>query len=473
MALKIELKALQKVYVSEVTDSGKFFVQLDTPEAYRLPDLSVEIQTSVESNPVRVIPEQGLQCYACSSADHAWYRAVVTTAKGSTATVYFVDYGNTETVPAASLRGASGHHFDTPYQAVCCTLSDFIPLRGKYSSQTVAVLQERLLNHEFTAVFRSSNSSRRHPFLPSLPCYNLTLLVGDPSLETSLSQQLVASGLGHLSICAEDIHTGSKETVFACYVDSPGKLWVQLSESLTSLQDIMDKLNSQQGHEGMAPLHASAFYPGVACCALFSEDGMFYRSEIVQATQKAVEVRYIDYGNCETIDPSEVFSIPPQLVLSPAHAIQCCLDGIKPVSSGMFSTFAAVSHWGGGGGRGWNFPPSPPQNFNFFFDTQCFISNSFLGAPEATSEHLNFKKLLGGEHAPRHPRGGSLHALRRPGGGTLHALSRPGGGSLHALSRPGGGSLHALRRPGGGTLHAPRRPGGGSLHARSFSKSPV
>ena len=333
MALKVELRTPQKVYVSEVADSGHFFVQLATPEAYRLPDLSVEIQASVESNPVHVVPERGLQCYACSSADHAWYRAVVSSAKGSSATVYFVDYGNTETVPAASVREALGRHFDSPYQAVCCSLSDFIPLGGKYSPAAVAALRQLLLNQEFTAVFRSRNSSRRHPSLPSLPCYHLTVLLGDPPLETSLTQQLVADGLGHFSICAEDIHAGAKDDVIVCYVDSPGKFWVQRSKGQNDLQDVMDKLNSHQAHEVMGSLHPSGFYPGVACCALFSEDGMFYRSEIIRATQKSVEIRYVDYGNCETIDPSEVLSIPPQLVLSPAQAVQCCLDGIKPTLS--------------------------------------------------------------------------------------------------------------------------------------------
>ena len=330
MALEIKLGTPQKVYVSEVTESGQFFVQLDTPEAYGLPDLSVEIQASVESNPVPVVPEWGLQCYACSSADHAWYRAVVTSAKGNTATVYFVDYGNTETVPAAGVRKASGRHFDSPYQAVCCTLSDFIPLGGKYSAAAVTALRQLLLNQEFAAVFRSRPASRQHPSLPSLPCYTLTLLVGDPSHERSISQQLVAGRLGHFSISAEDVHAGSKDDVIVCYVDSPGKFYIQKSKGQNDLQDVMDKLNSHQAHEVMGSLPPSGFYPGVACCALFSEDGMFYRSEIVQATPKSVEIRYVDYGNQETIDPSEVLSIPPQLVLSTAQAIQCGLDGIKP-----------------------------------------------------------------------------------------------------------------------------------------------
>ena len=46
---------------------------------------------------------------------------------------------------------------------------------------------------------------------------------------------------------------------------------------------------------------------GSVCCARFSEDGGWYRAVVASVSPEGVTVCYVDYGNSETVDPSQVF----------------------------------------------------------------------------------------------------------------------------------------------------------------------
>ena len=331
MTAEVEFGRRQTVLVTEVTQDGKIFVQLDTPEAYQLVELSERIQATVEANPDCIYPEVGLKCYAFSSADQTWYRAIITNVEGPNVTVYYVDFGNTECVPSDQLNGPTGDHFRSPYQAICTSLSDFIPLQDKWGEKSIGILQEMLLNQEFSAVFQSRKSSAKHPTFPSLLCYNVTLFQ-EVASTVSISQALVGQGIGHYCICSENIQLDSKAKVFTCFVDSPGKFWVQLSEKLPTLEPLMDKMNNQDTASALSQLPPSGLYPGVACCSFFKEDGLLYRCEIVDvATENDVEVCFIDYGNCEMVEALDLLEILPELTVAPAHALQCCLGGVTPI----------------------------------------------------------------------------------------------------------------------------------------------
>ena len=332
----MKLGVVQKVLVTDVSESGKFFVQLDTPEAYQIAELSEAIGRDVETNPSLVAPDVGARCYAFSPADQVWYRAVITNVKGREITVYYVDYGNSETVTdisGSSLAGREGR-FASPYQAVCCTLSDFVPSDGKWKAGNVATLQELLTNQEFTAMFQSKNLSENHPSLPSLPCYNLTLFRSDSAKE-SIAQELVKCGLGQYSVCADSLEVAVAVRVFTCFIDSLESFWVQLSARFISLQGIMEEINRSEVICNLTPLPPSALFPGVACCCQFTGDGMFYRAKVTKVSSGEVEVCYVDYGNCEVVTADAVLGIPPHLVVAPAFAVKCSLDGVKPVEHGQ------------------------------------------------------------------------------------------------------------------------------------------
>ena len=330
---EIEFEIKQKVLVTFVSSDGRLFMQLDSPDAHNLADLSEQIHDGVELTPERLSPAVGLQCVVCSAFDHIWYRAVVTAVEGGQATVYYVDYGNTEQVPATELHSPPDTTFSMPYQAVCGVLSDFVPLDAQWGS-TADTLSDLVLNQELMAVFRSRSSSQ-HSFHSPLPCYNVTLFLQPSDDVSSVAVSLVAEGLGQFRVCSANVKVDVSTPVYTSFVDSPGEFWVQVADSSEAVEHLQNSLNDPATVASLLPLPSPFVFPGAACCAVYSEDGMYYRGEVVTMTSTRVTVHFVDYGNCDRMHPSQLKSLPPQLALPPAQAIQCCLEGVKPVKPVM------------------------------------------------------------------------------------------------------------------------------------------
>ena len=135
---------MQKFLVTEVTEVGRnIFVQLDTPEAYQVQDLSREIETHISKVKDTLSTfEPGTRCYACAS-DGVLYRALIVNRKTSlSATVYFTDYGNSETVETSSVYPPTGDYFTLPSQALCCLLGDFVPNQSNWTDVISDILKE-------------------------------------------------------------------------------------------------------------------------------------------------------------------------------------------------------------------------------------------------------------------------------------------------------------------------------------------
>lgn len=68
-----------------------------------------------------IIP--GLFCVAQYSVDSLWYRALIKSVDSSSATVYFVDYGNTESVNFSKIREIDPDFTQMTAQALKCKLA--------------------------------------------------------------------------------------------------------------------------------------------------------------------------------------------------------------------------------------------------------------------------------------------------------------------------------------------------------------
>lgn len=78
------------------------------------------------------------------------------------------------------------------------------------------------------------------------------------------------------------------------------------------------------------PMDPTAIKVDLPCCALFSADGLWYRSQVVEVVNDNIKVRYIDYGNEETVPVDQLKTIEGEIltVLRP-QAIECCLNGYQ------------------------------------------------------------------------------------------------------------------------------------------------
>ena len=109
---KFEPFAEIKVEMSDVKDASKFHVRvLDKSKAYKKIDDAMTKFDSVNAEELEKPIKRGTLCAAHLASDKSWYRVrVIGTVGKGLIEVYFIDYGNVETVrPDADLRKLPAH----------------------------------------------------------------------------------------------------------------------------------------------------------------------------------------------------------------------------------------------------------------------------------------------------------------------------------------------------------------------------
>ncbi|XP_063290250.1 tudor domain-containing protein 1 [Pelobates fuscus] len=71
---------------------------------------------------------------------------------------------------------------------------------------------------------------------------------------------------------------------------------------------------------------------GEMCCAQFTADGQFYRALVLDTSECAAKVIYVDYGNIETLPFSSLHPIRESSLVLPVQIVKCSLAGVTPVS---------------------------------------------------------------------------------------------------------------------------------------------
>ncbi|TDG48300.1 hypothetical protein AWZ03_005255 [Drosophila navojoa] len=117
--------------------------------------------------------------------------------------------------------------------------------------------------------------------------------------------------------------------VYVSFVENgPHLFWVQLKSATRDLNAMM----SQIEHMRLQPLNQ---YPGVgtACVARFSEDGNCYRALVSAVYNQRFRVVYVDYGNSELVALTDLYQIPPELLLIKPFAFRFALAGAKELGT--------------------------------------------------------------------------------------------------------------------------------------------
>jgi len=91
------------VVITEIVDGSKFFVQVVGPESEQLEELMKNLATEESTEAYK--PHKDELIKAQFSADDAWYRAKVVKVVGDDEyQVFYIDYGNSESIPASRIR---------------------------------------------------------------------------------------------------------------------------------------------------------------------------------------------------------------------------------------------------------------------------------------------------------------------------------------------------------------------------------
>ncbi|XP_052774771.1 uncharacterized protein LOC128213245 isoform X2 [Mya arenaria] len=318
------------VYISHVNNPGEFFVQMVNREE-QLNALMEKLarlydgESSTGKHNCKTV-SLGSAVIARYSEEKAFYRAEVSSVNGNKATVMFVDYGNSEETTIGSLRIPELDILSEPVFTMKCSLNGVNPVGGTWSEDSLTFFDEQTTDKEFMCKFTAGNR------------VNLT------SDETNIADVLVAKGFAEKVKDAVDLGQAEKEvesaqssqsrvkladqllpsepvTGFVSHVDEDGTLYIQLGEQ----EDVLNTLVEQiQNIGSLQPLEISCMAEGAIVCAQFSDDNSWYRAQVMSVDSGSVKVRFVDYGNCNTITSSEnLRAVTQQYTSAPPLAYPC------------------------------------------------------------------------------------------------------------------------------------------------------
>ena len=328
-SLSLPTDKFVEIIVSEVKSPSSFFLQLASPSSVEcLSMLSVELNEAMSScNATTCTIDVGRIC-AAKFSDDSWYRARVIEASSTRYLVYFVDFGNTDFVSCDRVA-LCPERFSQPAQAIECSLDGIEPLSDQWTPRSTALLKE-LTGYKILLAKVVSNDT-----LPSVD-----LVDTSSTVDVNLAAELVAKGHAANSASSQPVSSGPQieslslptdkfVEIIVSEVKSPSSFFLQLASpsSVECLSMLSVELNEAMS-SSKPPV--STFEVGCICAAKFMDDS-WYRARVVEASSTGYLVYFVDFGNTDFVSCDRV-ALCPERFSQPAQAIECCLDGIKPLS---------------------------------------------------------------------------------------------------------------------------------------------
>ena len=344
--------------VTEVYNPGEFYVQTkDSCES--LSELSAKLVNYFSTNkysPLTQLPSIGSLVCAKFSQDGAWYRGEVMEAAADACRVKFIDFGNIEIVQLCDMAVCPSDLLSFPILANCCCLDGVSPPSGSQSwpEGATQLLKELSSDILLEAVVVSHDKSP--------PALKLTNTSNGQNIE--LASELIKQGVASDSKILSKQNFAEREkvceTIVKCQsiicaypkiaslqkltlpssdsfpllvteIYNPGEFYVQLYDSCESFNELSTVLNNYFSTNKYSPLTQPPAN-GSLVCAKFSQDGAWYRGEVLEAAADACHVKFIDYGNVEIVQLRDMAECPSDIVSFPILANCCCLDGVSPPS---------------------------------------------------------------------------------------------------------------------------------------------
>lgn len=371
------------ILVTEVVSPGLFYCQLGTVESLQN---GAKLTQDMNSHYNAVsyppfVPHENNLCAAHFAKSRDWCRAFIKgVCSDGSVYVHYVDYGNTEMVPPASLRPLlQQFDFDAlPFSALKCSLANIVPHDASgWSDEAMAFVKARLL------LF-----SRYRVHLVGRGRGKLFLDVAAEETGESVSQALVNQGLVRAMVKAnhrknlavrdsrldvqgphQALHkkTGLPRGQFDRHSATPleSLVYHPAIQSATLPQDKspFDVMVTEIAKSGLFFIQVAdldtaqnlkklseelnAFYhsskptsyqpePSQFCAAHFTETGDWCRALIKEiSSEQLVEVQYVDYGNTENLPMSSIQPLMDNFTTFPFFALPCSLANItQPESPG-------------------------------------------------------------------------------------------------------------------------------------------
>ncbi|NXP63578.1 TDR15 protein, partial [Chloropsis cyanopogon] len=323
-------------------------------------------------------PEPGLLCCARYSKDGCYYRGVVTRVFRVSIMVYFLDFGNTDTIPCHYVKTLLPEFSDLPALAMCCSLACTFPVDGVWVKKETdffknVVLNKPLLLHVVgkqnnkyvvnvqchtgfvqgnvaTCMAQAGYAEYRLKLPDSVPkaakkrhngnhlkckkekinaentsniCKNKVSGNGDIlQKEKSLNvppmprESVVPSCLGEGAVSKMNKSVCEEKLVYKELVFKPGAVYEVVCSCIFSPADFS--------------YHTSPYKAGqVACVVKCPKDGKWYRATVVQEiSTNEVDVVFVDYGYRERVSLKDVQGVLPDFLTLESQAFRCVLKNV-------------------------------------------------------------------------------------------------------------------------------------------------
>ena len=122
--------------------------------------------------------------------------------------------------------------------------------------------------------------------------------------------------------------------VHVSHVESPTQISLQLVDNQEKLAEIMSSLEQNYAENPDSATVMLECKDNIPCAAKYSEDQTWYRGFIQDSEDGMLVVRFIDYGNTETLTLENVRFLDKSLASSPPFALECTLGDCEEPTTG-------------------------------------------------------------------------------------------------------------------------------------------
>ncbi|KAM9840771.1 tudor domain-containing 6-like [Aulostomus maculatus] len=350
------------VYFSHCNSPFSFYVQLEREEGeiISLLDKLNGVQSTPPINVKHVEPGDLVQ--AEFADDSSWYRAVVREVhSNTTALVEFLDFGNTAKVQISKMGVLSESFLQLPLYCTHCMLSDVAALETEemLDAEVVSAFKsdiggngDKILKCKFIrqvgSVWEVSLEDNGVRVKCSVPVSCPTLEINPENCEAVMENPTENSEKTPLDVCflSQEFQEGEQLEVYVTTVNDDQSFWCQSADS-----EELDLITLRVSEAGDAAEHKhvdmASLSPGSPCIAVFAEDQLWYRAEIINKDGDELSVLFVDYGNKSQVKETDVREITCDLLATPRQAFLCALEGFDGFhgswESGAGERFSALT----------------------------------------------------------------------------------------------------------------------------------
>ncbi|NXN18740.1 TDR15 protein, partial [Indicator maculatus] len=359
------------VKITVEISQNKFYCQMQKWQK-ELEDLTGAMHLyyeAIHTKNKKSVDSLGLLC-AAKRQTGQWHRGVIKEVLSDGVEVWFMDFGNSETVPFSCVQKLKAEFMALPMISFPCALSCFSGRDENVIKIQLKELTQALIRQTSVCVHIDVFSDVKHLYYITLqnqkleskaecprnlneaaaPCVSLSdtkitsIAESNKSCPEQCSSLKNCNGNKHvenilpkwdisLSSCCRraEMRVNSCYTAYVVHVINPSDFFIQTCEYQNEFQALMKSIADTYTQCEADEMILKNPKPGFLCCARYSKDRCYYRAVVIEVLHVNVTVYFLDFGNRDIVPCYDVKALLPEFSDLPALAVCCALAHVFPV----------------------------------------------------------------------------------------------------------------------------------------------